>query len=61
MFRPPIGDVIGFQELQNRFRHFVVLDVTSAQFVGDIDRHVARPTLSSIEGDDADWVFVLAR
>ena len=39
-FFPPL---IGFQERKNRFRHLVVLDVTSAQFVGNIDGHVARP------------------
>ena len=48
------------QELENRLRHFVVLDVTSAQFVGNIDGHIAAPTFGNIEGDNADRIFILA-
>ena len=51
--------MIGFQELKNPFRHLIVFDIASAQFVGDIDGHIARPTLSSIESDDADRMFIL--
>jgi hypothetical protein len=50
---PPL---IGFQEPKNRVRYFVERKVTSAQFVGDIDRHVTTPTFSNIEGDDA-WLL----
>jgi len=37
----------------------VVLDIAAAQFVSDVDSHVARPALGGIEGNDADWIFVL--
>jgi hypothetical protein len=50
--------LFGFQELKNSFRHLVVFDIASAQFVGDI--YVTRPAFSSIEGDNADRIFILA-
>ena len=56
---PPSARLIGFYERKNLFRYFVKLDVTSAQLVGDVHSHVATPAFSSIEGDDADRIFIL--
>jgi hypothetical protein len=37
----------------------VVLDIAAAQFVSDVDSHVARPAFSGIERNDADRIFEL--
>jgi hypothetical protein len=47
------------QKPENRGWYFVVLNGPAAQFVGDVQSYVARPTLSYIKGDDADRVYVL--
>src|SRR5258705_6412078 len=41
--------------------HVTYLQIAApAQFVGDVCRNVLRPFFGDVEGDDADWVFVLA-
>jgi hypothetical protein len=49
----------GLQEVLHRGWHFVELRKASAQLVGDILGHVARPALGGVEGDDANWMPVL--
>jgi len=52
---------VGLQEVEDSFRYVVALENTQSQLVGDIDRHITRPALSGIEGDDANRLVVLAR
>src|ERR1700733_6471938 len=51
----PVGR---FQELENRFRHLVVLNKAAAQFVRDVYGHVTRPAFSRIESNDPDRILV---
>jgi hypothetical protein len=53
--------LVGLQERENRFRYLVLFNTASAYLVGDVNGHVARPSFSGIEGDDADWAVKLAR
>jgi hypothetical protein len=55
----PSAPVGRFQELENRFRYLVVLNVAAAQFVRDVHGHVTRPALGGVEGDDPDRIFIL--
>jgi hypothetical protein len=45
-------------ELVNRVRYLAEFNKAPAQFVGDFHGYIARPALSGIEGNDADWLII---
>src|SRR4029077_3280102 len=48
--------LVGFHKLDSRIRYLAVLNSAAAQFVGDVHGDVPAPSLSTVEGDDADRV-----
>jgi len=53
--------LVSLQKLKDRVRNLMVFDETLAQFVGDLHGDITGPAFCGIEGDDADWLIVLAR
>src|SRR6266536_53228 len=56
----PVLAPASLHELLHRKWHLVVLGKAPSQLVGDIYRHVARPSLGGVEGDDARGMAILA-
>ena len=49
------------QEIENRGRYLIILNVASAQFVSDLNCRVAGPPFSGIEDNDPGRIVILTR
>ena len=50
-----------FQEIENRGRYLIKLNVASAQFVSDLNCRVAGPPFSGIEDNNPGRIVILTR
>jgi hypothetical protein len=48
------------QDVPQAGRDLAALGAALDEFARDLEAHIARPTPGGIEGDDADWIYVLA-
>src|SRR4029077_9909706 len=48
-------------ELKDRIRYLIGFAKASGHFIGDIQGDIAGPSFGGVEGDDAEWIVVLAR
>ena len=48
-------------KLKDRIRYLIVFAKASGHFIGDIQGDIAGPSFGGVEGDDAEWIVVLAR